>query len=203
MATTLVGLFLPYAEGITPYTTIPLQVTFHTLPNAPFLMLLVIGQALLVTSRGAARSRLQTVRLAPLAVGIAVAIVAVEIYRGTEGEISRWVRLQGSGSMLPGLWITLLGAAIVAAAGLWIGVRGPSDDETGDGRVSTALAARGRLVVGVATLVGAGFGALVGFEAGLSAMPGAIQAGHLVTLLGGGVAGGYLGRRLGRGLTLG
>lgn len=167
-----------------------------------FLLAAVGGAlALLALNRGVAESRTRTLRLLPLVLGLAAGALGVGAIRNVDHQIRLWEGGGGSGVYEPGLFVALVGAAMLAVGGVLLGLGGlrrfASPDPPGSGAPAIdrpTLYAAGSGTVG--TLAGAAFAAFAVLRADLP--PAAIGLPLLFGVLVGAIVGGFAGARFGR-----
>jgi hypothetical protein len=194
---------MPWAQGRAPGHTGIEDVFFSGLAgqgDGVVLILVSLGAGLLTVHRTPATSRVRIVRIMP-AILVALAFITwLNGYRASTVEIAAWGRRGGTGYIAPGLWLALLGIALMAIGTAMllpevIRWRRRADDPDDLGRPG---------VRDVAELVSGGAGVLVGGALGISlaisvtgpTLVGAIALGAVFGGLAGAYGGSWAGRTL-------
>lgn len=154
----------------------------------------------LALSRGAGSSRSRGLRLMPAGLGALAAVLGFGSLRALENQVDLWERGGATGVYEPWVFVAVAGAGIVAAGGVWLGIRqslqpmGPRDP-TDTFRITRAGVASVALG-GLGVLVGSVGAALVVLNSGLNDV--AMSMPLLFGILIGSLFGGYVGDRVAR-----
>jgi hypothetical protein len=166
-----------------------------------FLLAVTAGALVaLVLNRDASESRSPVFRWLPLLLAAVAATLGVGAVRSMENQIHIWQREGTTGTYQPAFYVALVGAAIVAIGGAWIGVRRVRDPA----RPSESLRPSRATVVwallgGIGAVVGAGGVAIVILNSGLD--PVAMSLPLMVGVMIGAIVGGNIGAGIARTLT--
>jgi len=165
-----------------------------------FLAVAAVGLAVLAWSRSAGDSPSILLRALPAVLGAVSVAFGVGAVRSMDNRIHIWEREGATGVHQPALWVFLVGAALLAVGGTWLGLRRVRDRSRPRVVVTiSADTARWAVFGMVGTAVGVGVVALVVLNSGLDpvAMSLPLLVGVMVGAIVGGNAGAWLARTIG------
>lgn len=166
-----------------------------------FLLAVTAGALVaLVLNRDASESRSPLFHWLPLLLAATAAALGVSALRNMENQIHIWQSEGATGAYQPAFYVSLVGAAVLAAGGGWIGFRrvrepSPAGESLRPSRATIAWA----LLGGLGAIAGSGAAAFAILNSGLD--PVAMSLPLMVGVMIGAIVGGNLGAGLARSLS--
>jgi hypothetical protein len=163
------------------------------------LAVIATGMLVVVASRAFAESTTRSVRVLPLILGATGLVLWFGGFQFIDAELAQWRQEGGVGSLQPWLFVCLVGASIMAAGGVWLGLRrGFSSLSTGDPG-EAEIVTRTEVAHAVLGAAGGTLGALIALAFTLTALASfPLTLPFILATLFGALLGAWLGVRIGQ-----
>ena len=193
--------FLPYAI-ITGPTIGTMRFDAGSVANGPVMLMLAAALAFVISNRGAAESRLQTLRFLPLGLAVVGAMAWFEVARTSVSAVGYWSMGDSTGGVAWTVWAAGGAELLAVAATAWLAHPGWRRRGIVPAPQDALRIERRSVIVAVAGTLGCVAGAVGGLALSVGLLPSIFLISHVLAFLFGGSFGAWFGASVGRRLAL-